>query len=508
MKARKQNEVQMSENVNTALPNEKEDILQSFIQYKVAAVYVRVSTDDQLELSPDSQIKEVREYAKRNGYIVDDKHIYIDEGISGRSVKKRDAFNAVIAAAKSKPRPFDAILVWKFSRFARNQEESIVYKSLLKKQGVDVISISEPLPEGPFGGLVERIIEWMDEYYSIRLSGEVKRGMKEKILRGGIVTGPAFGYDIVDGVYVPNKDADIVRMIFNDYIRGIGIITIARNLISMGVRTKRGNLPDNRFVRYILSNPVYIGKLRWSLDGRKSDKRVWGDDCILVEGKHEPIITESVWNAVQEKLKAVALSRQKYQRSEPQNVRFMLKGLVRCSACNSTLVCASQKSMSVQCHSYNRGQCQESHSVVITKLNAALITELRRILEDQQYVLSPKMVETPKINYDDLLKYEYTRLEKIKNAYYNGIDTVEEYAENKKLVLKAIEDIEQKRKEAPSVPTADMKHFKKKLLSVIETITDENISEEVKNEVLRSIIEKIIYNKKEDSIEVYLYTTE
>ena len=75
------------------------------------------------------------------------------------------------------------ILVWKFSRFARNQEESIVYKSMLKKDNVDVISVSEPLIEGPFGSLIERIIEWMDEYYSIRLSGEVLRGMKEKALQ-------------------------------------------------------------------------------------------------------------------------------------------------------------------------------------------------------------------------------------------------------------------------------------------------------------------------------------
>ena len=77
------------------------------------------------------------------------------------------------------------ILVWKYSRFARNQEESIVYKSMLKKDHVEVISISEPLVDGPFGSLIERIIEWMDEYYSIRLSGEVLRGMKEKALRNG-----------------------------------------------------------------------------------------------------------------------------------------------------------------------------------------------------------------------------------------------------------------------------------------------------------------------------------
>ena len=87
----------------------------------------------------------------------------------------------MIALAKSDKHPVDCIIVWKFSRFARNQEESIVYKSLLKKKhNVDVLSVSEPLVDGPFGSLIERIIEWMDEYYSVRLSGEVTRGMTEK----------------------------------------------------------------------------------------------------------------------------------------------------------------------------------------------------------------------------------------------------------------------------------------------------------------------------------------
>ncbi len=91
----------------------------------------------------------------------------------------------MIAMAKQSSHPFDVILVWKFSRFARNQEESIVYKSMLKKDDVEVISISELLVDLPVWFLIERIIEWMDEYYSIRLSGEVKRGMKEKALRHG-----------------------------------------------------------------------------------------------------------------------------------------------------------------------------------------------------------------------------------------------------------------------------------------------------------------------------------
>ena len=129
---------------------------------KTVCAYIRVSTDTQEEYSPDAQVRLLKEYAASHDMTIID--IYQDLGISGRKADRRPEFQDMIAMAKSKEHPYDAILVWKFSRFARNQEESIVYKSLLKKNNVEVISVSEPLPEGVIGELVERIFEWMDEY--------------------------------------------------------------------------------------------------------------------------------------------------------------------------------------------------------------------------------------------------------------------------------------------------------------------------------------------------------
>ncbi len=114
--------------------------------------YIRVSTHDQEEVSPESQKKLLREYARKNDIII--LKIFYELGVSGRKADKRPEFQKMISMCKSNELPVDLILVWKYSRFARNQEESIVYKSLLKKQhNVDVISISEPLIEGPFGSL-------------------------------------------------------------------------------------------------------------------------------------------------------------------------------------------------------------------------------------------------------------------------------------------------------------------------------------------------------------------
>ena len=93
--------------------------------------------------------KLLKDFAHKNGIIIS--KIFYELGVSGRKAEKRPEFQKMIAMAKSSDHPVDAILVWKFSRFARNQEESIVYKSLLKKKhNVDVISVSEPLVDNSF----------------------------------------------------------------------------------------------------------------------------------------------------------------------------------------------------------------------------------------------------------------------------------------------------------------------------------------------------------------------
>ena len=107
--------------------------------------------------------------------------IFVDEGISGRNTKTRTAFNTMIGLAKSKEKPFDVILVWKYSRFARNREDSVVYKSMLRKElNIDVISISEDVGDDKMAILFEAMIEAMDEYYSIESTFCKRCGIKKR----------------------------------------------------------------------------------------------------------------------------------------------------------------------------------------------------------------------------------------------------------------------------------------------------------------------------------------
>ena len=131
------------------------------------AIYARVSSVAQdVDLSISAQLKSLREYASKNGHSI--VREFIDEAESG-CTDSRPEFREMINLAHSKEKPFDAILVWKFSRFARSRRDSIVYKTLLRKDHVQVVSINEPSEDTPTGRLLEGIIESLDEFYSDNL---------------------------------------------------------------------------------------------------------------------------------------------------------------------------------------------------------------------------------------------------------------------------------------------------------------------------------------------------
>jgi DNA invertase Pin-like site-specific DNA recombinase len=483
---------------------------------KVGAAYIRVSDERQDEYSPDSQLKKIREYAEREGYIIPDEYVFYDDGISGKSTKKRDDFNRMIAIAKEKTHPFDVIYVWKFSRFARNQEESMVYKNLLRKKGVSVVSVSEPIPEGHYGTLIERVIEWMDEFYLVNLGTEVTRGMTEKVSRGEPVVPPPIGYTMGENTYLPDEEsgaAGIVREIFQRYADGEKQREIAISLGERGVRTKRGNMPENRWVEYILRNSCYIGKLRYTVDGiRAVSKREYDNENIMVvDGNWKPLISMELWEKVQKMLDDQKKAYPKYARRE-QPINYMLKGLVRCSACNGPIAMASatsgkSKVRTMQCCNYSRGRCHTSHSVTMPRIEVSFMQGLKQALKEKQFTISPKAPKksTPNlVDYDKLIAIEERRLARAKEAFLAEIDTLEQYGQNKKEITARIEDLIARR-DKDHVAELDVNAFAKKVAAVVEFIKRDDITDQAKNEALHTIIEKIVFEKAKGNLAIYFH---
>lgn len=485
---------------------------------KTAALYIRVSTHNQEELSPDAQKRLLIDYAKSNDYIVSDEYIFIENGVSGRKAEKRPQFQKMIALAKSKDHPFDAILIWKFSRFARNQEESIVYKSLLHKNGVEVISISEPLVDGPFGSLIERIIEWMDEYYSIRLSGEVMKGMTENAMRGNWQASPPYGYAIAHKGATPNivpEEAEVVRMIFNLYVTDMkSPFEIAKHLNSLGIVTKRGNQWENRTVRYIIQNPVYSGYTRWNMrDQTESTQRIKDqDEWIIAKGNFEPIISEELFQKAQDRWN----SEYHPKNAKPfTHKKHWLSGIVKCSACGRSLSVSQSKDkrygrtyINFQCYGYLKGKCTVSHQISEKRLVPAILDAIQHVLETGDinislvnHINTSEKVDTRLI--ESQLEKVSQKEKRVKDAYINGIDTLEEYRLNKnrlsderKRLLDELERVSDK------VVPIDKKTYLKTVSDVYNILCDEESTWEDKYSALHTIISKITYHKATDSVEL------
>lgn len=478
--------------------SEQPDATSQNIRY--GAAYIRVSTETQDELSPESQLEEIKRYAKRENIILLEDCIYIEPPTSGRKAKKRQKFLDMIAHAKRKDCPFSVILVWKFSRFARNQEESIFYKSILRsKCHVDVVSITEPLIAGPFGKLVERIIEWMDEFYSIRLSQEVKRSMRINAERGKLQCTASFGYKAENGVLIPRKEeAKYVRRLFNEFISGKSLYAIARELNDLGVRTHRGNKFETRTVEYILRNPVYIGKLRWNPAGR-TRRDFFNENIITANGNHKPLIDLATWEEAQRRLDKVK-SQREYKSRPACELKSWVSGVVRCSSCGATLVFV--KPHFFKCNNYTKGRCTHSQHIRSDILEDAILSCLV-----QDAASSSAMIynitysnSSEKENYSHLetgLRILQSKKERLQEAYLAGVIGLNDFSSAKKEIMESIrrtsEELERLKSQSDEVTIKAM--IQRSISSALETLCSPASSIEEKNSAVRSVIKSCVFDK-------------
>lgn len=467
-----------------------------FEDYIDGAAYTRVSSGKQEELSPAAQKRLLLDYAKKHKILIRPEHIFMENGISGRNAQKRPEFQKMIALAKQKPSPFQVILVWKFSRFARNQEESIVYKSMLKKQcHVEVISITEPLIDGPFGSLIERIIEWMDEYYSINLSGETLRGMTENALRGGYQSTPCLGYAAVGNgqpFVVVKEEKTVVQFIFEKFCYSYMEPTaIARVLNEKGIKTKRGGLFEKRSVTYILRNQFYIGKISWN--------------GVEHDGTHETFISQELFDLAQERLNSTFKPKKRRDISE---CKHWASGLVKCSICGATLSYNKCRYPFFNCWKYSKGFHKETSSISEKNLVKGILDYFEKLLDGEDFSFHSLPASEPvnlQENYEDELKKLDVREQRVRLAYENGIDSLQEYRENKirlQAERRQLQELQNACKEPEPISKAD---FLEKIHTVYDILKDDGISYEIKGTFLRSVVEEIIYDKEKNSLAFHLY---
>lgn len=201
-----------------------------------AVAYCRYSSDNQREESIEAQVRAIEEYAEKNN--IEIIRIYADEAKSA-TTDDRPQFLQMIK--DSEMNIFQAVIVHKLDRFARNRYDNAFYKRLLKKNGIRLISVLEPLDDSPESIILESVLEGMAEYYSRNLAREVMKGLKENAFQAKFNGGIApLGYDIKDGYYVINeKEAEAVKLIFKMYNDGYSYGCIIDELNLRGYKTKK-----------------------------------------------------------------------------------------------------------------------------------------------------------------------------------------------------------------------------------------------------------------------------
>ena len=383
-----------------------------------AVIYARYSSDNQREESIEGQIRECTAFAEKNGITIL-KH-YIDRAFSAKT-DNRPEFQHMIRDSGKKL--FDMVIVWKLDRFARNRYDSARYKTVLKKNGVKVVSATETISNGAEGILLESMLEGMAEYFSADLAEKVTRGMTENALKckfnGGTLP---LGYQVDEDKHylLDPLTAPVVLEVFSQYDEGCTMAEILTWLNDHGVKNKKGKPLTFNSLHVMLHNRKYIGEFQFG-------------DVIVPDGV-PAIVPNELFDRVQEKLAKNKKAPARHKAEE----EYLLTTKLFCGYCGAYMYGESGTSHTGTVHHYykcvtvkkHRGDCHKKtvrkdqiealvlrktmEMVMDDKVIEAIVAMLMD-LQDQENISLPL--------YEQQLKETETAIQNLLNAIQMGILT-------------------------------------------------------------------------------------
>ena len=386
---------------------------------KTAAIYARVSSALQdIENSIHAQVKNCQDYAKKEGYSLHD--IYIDRAESGRT-SDRPEFQRMIKEARGKN--FDIILVHKLDRFARNREDAVTYKALLRKHGIELFSVTEQLGDDIYGRLIEGILEVVAEFYSLNLATEIRKGQKQAIEDGYLGHGyTPYGYRAVrDGerkrLEIDPETGPIIKKLFEMSASGSAMKDLMLFLNSSKLKPKRAARWGRRLVRLLLEGEAVTGVRKYK--------------GMRIENAHPAIISKETFEKSKEQ-------RTRWRGIRNPNHRvYHLVGAATCDRCGGRITSKSTDRGKYKYYLCDyaidkgvlaQGTCTTKHALaddVEQKVKELVIEKL------ENYNLNKALLEKGKTNQDnnkksdeeELLKTELKDIEKQKENIINAIVT-------------------------------------------------------------------------------------
>ena len=312
-------------------------------------LYTRVSTTMQIDgYSLDAQKTKMKAFCDYNEYEIAGE--YEDAGKSGKSIEGRIAFNQMMDDIKSGKDEVSYVLVFKLSRFGRNAADVLATLQVMQDFGVNLICVEDGIDSSKDAGkLMISVLSAVAEIERENIRVQTMEGRMQKAREGKWNGGFApYGYILIDGKLVVNEEEAVaIRTIFDQYVNtDLGANGIAKYLENHGIHKiarQNGKNPlfDAALIRRIIQNPVYSGKISY---GRRRTEKVHGtrneyrqvkkDDYLLVDGLHEALVSEEVWEQAQVKVAAQAKKYEKVNRDKREKIH-LLSGILKCPVCGA-----------------------------------------------------------------------------------------------------------------------------------------------------------------------------
>ena len=502
---------------------------------KLIAIYCRVSTEEQSEngYSIDEQERLLEEWCKKMGYVI--YKCYSDRGISGKNIKDRPALKELLSDAKEGK--FDMVISWKINRVSRKLEDVLKIVSLLEKNNITFKSYSEPFEtDTPAGRMQFQMMALIGEFERGTIAQNVKMGMIAKAKSGNWCGGRVLGYDLVPNnspeeekkgknkLEINEKEAEIVRFIFNEYSKGKGYKAITNQINKLGYKTKKGNNFSVGSIRDILTNPVYIGEIRYNVRQNWSEKRRRNinPNPIRVKGKHEAIIVRELWDKVQ-----LILESKKGKPSRIYDGEYPLTGILRCPKCGAgmvisrttnTLADGTKKRIAYYCcgNWKNKGTSVcNSNTIRVDKANEYVFKKIEELVSNEAMIKAvvkninkerkDKVKPAKRLlgDIDKELEKLDKRKRKIFEAYEDDILTKEEFQIRKDELNEKIRILEEEKKPLLNTISEDVSEeipyeFIKDILMNFSKVLNSSVSREQQKKLLHMIISEITMNESRE----------
>lgn len=472
------------------------------------AIYTRVSTEEQAVegYSLEEQQLLIRERCQQMNYAV--AAVYEDAGISGKDIKHRPAMQQLLEDAAGKK--FDMVMSWKINRISRRLSDAIKIVDILEKYGISYQSYSEPFDSStPAGKMQFQMMALIGEFERNTIAQNVKMGMLAKAKSGEWCGGiPPLGYywkEVKENenrtrkkscLAVQEQEAEVVRKIYTLYASGKGYKAIVNQLNKEGDKTKLGNAFSVAQLRAILTNPVYIGKVRYDVrrDWNEKRRNNINPNPVIVEGKHPAIVEQELWEQVQ-----FMISQKQGKPSRIYDGEYPLTGILKCPVCGAGMVISrvtcrmkdgSKKRIAYYaCGNWkNKGTAVcHSNMVRVEKANAFVYSQLERLLNDEAFFrevvnrehrILKENAEREKNMYERELEKLKVRQQKNHELYEDGAISREEFSN---------------RREELNLRQENLRHKQAKALTAFFNERRKEIPKEVIREILKNF-SKILFS--------------